>query len=62
MGKYEEIKDRSGEHFRRLTGVRKTAFLKMAEAVVTHENERKKNIRPSAEIKLWGSGSDDARI
>ncbi len=42
MGKYEEIKDRSGEHFRRLTGVRKTAFLKMAEAVVTHENERKK--------------------
>jgi len=42
MGKYEEIKDRSSGDFRRLTGVGKAAFLKMAEAVVRHENERKK--------------------
>ena len=42
MGKYEKIKDKSNEHFKRLTGVRKTTFLKMVEAVVTHENERKK--------------------
>ncbi len=42
MSKYEEIKDRSDEHFKRLTGVRKTTFLKMVESVVTHENERKK--------------------
>ena len=42
MSKYEEIKDRSDEHFRRLTGVRKMTFRKMAEAVVKHENERKK--------------------
>ena len=42
MGKYEEIKDRSDEHFKRLTGVRKTTFLKMVDAVATHENERKK--------------------
>jgi len=42
MSRYEEIKDRSGEHFRRLTGVKKTAFRKMAEAAATHENERKK--------------------
>ena len=42
MGKYEEIKDRSDEHFKRLAGVRKTTFRKMAEAAATHENERKK--------------------
>lgn len=42
MSKYEEIKDRSGKDFKRLTGVRKATFLKMVETVITHENERKK--------------------
>ena len=42
MSKYEEIKDRSDGHFKRLTCVRKTTFRKMVESVLTHENERKK--------------------
>jgi len=42
MSKYEEIKDRSGGDFKRLTGVRKATFRKMVEEVIRHEKERKK--------------------
>ncbi len=42
MSKYDEIKDMSNGDFKRLTGVRKATFRKMVEAVVKHENERKK--------------------
>jgi hypothetical protein len=42
MSKYEEIKNRSDGDFKRLTGVRKATFLKMVEAVIRHEKERKK--------------------
>ena len=42
MSRYDGIKDMSNGDFGRLTGVRKATFRKMVEAVVKHENERKK--------------------
>ena len=42
MSKYEKIKNRRDRDFKRLTGVRKAVFRKMAETVIRHEKERKK--------------------
>jgi len=42
MNKYETIKDKSNEDFKRLTGVKKATFEKMVEIVEKYEKERKK--------------------
>jgi len=42
MSRYEEIKDKDDGQFRRLTGVGKAVFQKMAAAVAGHEKKRKK--------------------